>query len=134
MSAKPESDTFDPFIERIAERVAAVMAKTPAKIFEAEMARRLAASLHEDGTLKSLTQFGVGHNRGPPEDGESAVFDIPGFCKWANVSRSTFYEMQRAGTGPKWFKAGAAVRISRRAAREWLLEREAAAAKEPETV
>ena len=89
MSAKPESDTFDPFIERIAERVAAVMAKTPAKVFEAEMARRLAASLHEDATVKSLTQFGVGHNRGPPlDEEEAAVFDVPGFCRWAKISRS----------------------------------------------
>lgn len=71
----------------------------------------------------------IGNNGGPAlveDDDETAVFDIPGFCRWASISRSTFYQMQRSGTAPRSFKAGVAVRISKRAAKEWLIEREAA--------
>ncbi len=107
MSAKA-ADTLDPFAAEIAK---AVWALSPLK---PELFRQPSAVAAPDDE-KAVS------------DDESAVFDIPGFCKWAKLSRSTFYEMQRAGTAPKSFKAGTAVRISRRAAREWLLEREAAA-------
>ena len=41
--------------------------------------------------------------------------------------------MWEAGTGPRFFKAGTAVRITRRAAKEWLIAREAAEAAETES-
>jgi predicted DNA-binding transcriptional regulator AlpA len=72
----------------------------------------------------------IGANGGPPtiaDDDETAVFDIPGFCRWAKISRSTLYQMWEAGTGPRFFKAGTAVRITKRSGRDWFAEREAAA-------
>jgi hypothetical protein len=71
----------------------------------------------------------IGNNGGPDleDHDETAVFDIPGFCKWAKISRSTLYQMWEAGAGPRFFKAGTAVRITKRAGREWFVDREAAA-------
>ncbi len=60
------------------------------------------------------------------DDKETAVFDIAEFCRWSKISRSTLYQAWQAGVGPKSFKVGTSVRISRRAAQEWLAEREAA--------
>jgi excisionase family DNA binding protein len=129
-SAVPERD---PFIEAIAERVVTRMCETAG-------VKRLAAILsegsagepafvREDQSLPSSTQPGVLHNRGPPLVEESAaVFTVEQFCKWASISRSTLYQMWEAGTGPQHFHAGTARRISRQAAREWLLEREREAA------
>ena len=116
----------------IAERVVAAIredqARTPLKLLQAEMARSFAEALHSDESLlRSLTQFGAGHNRGPPlDDEESAVFDIPQFCRWAKISRSALYGMWESGTGPRHFRAGVAVRISREAAVQWLIDREGA--------
>src|SRR5208282_2473262 len=84
-----------------------------------------AAFVRED-LNPSSAQPGVGHNRGPPLD-EPAVMSVPEFCAWAKISRSTLYQMWTDGTGPKFFKAGTATRISRQAVVQWLLEREAAA-------
>jgi predicted DNA-binding transcriptional regulator AlpA len=84
---------------------------------------------HDDPHMRPLTQFSVG-NRGPPDEEQSAVFTVGQFCAWAQVSRSTLYEMWRAGTGPRHLKAGVAVRITREAANQWLRDREAASATE----
>jgi hypothetical protein len=109
----------------IAERVVAAIredqAGTPVRILQTQMARRIATALHSDESLRSLAQFGAGHNRGPPLDDEVAVFSVPEFCAWAKISRSTLYQMWEGGVGPKFFKAGTAVRITRRAAKDWLI-------------
>ena len=124
-SAVPERD---PFIEAIAKRVVDHMC-------EAAGVRRLATVLCESNAgepafvredqKSSSAEPGVGPNRGPPLD-EPAVMDIAQFCKWAHISRSTLYLAWEEGVGPKSFKVGTSVRISRRAAQEWLAAREAA--------
>jgi predicted DNA-binding transcriptional regulator AlpA len=120
----------------IAERVAAALredaAAAPLKMFQAELMRAIAKAVVENPPLKVLIdQASIGHNGGPAMDDEtSGVMTVPEFCIWARVSRSTVYEMWEVGTGPRFFKAGTAVRITRRAAKEWLIAREAAAAAE----
>src|SRR5208337_5042948 len=111
----------DPFIEAIAKRVVDFMCETvgvrrlTAVLSEGEPGEA-AAFVRDDQPLKSS-----------PAGDEPAIMSVPEFCAWARVSRSTLYQMWTDGTGPKFFKAGAATRISRQAAVQWLLEREAAA-------
>ena len=120
----------------IAERVAAAIredaAASPLKMFQAELMRTIAKAVVDNPPLKVLIeQATIGHNGGPPLDDEnSGAMTIPEFCSWARISRSTLYQMWEQGIGPKHFKAGAATRITRRAAKEWLIAREAAAATE----
>jgi predicted DNA-binding transcriptional regulator AlpA len=120
----------DGITERVISAIREDQAGTPLRLLQVELMRRVATAVVENPPMKVLIeQATIGHNGGHPPDDESAVFDVPEFCRWAKISRSTLYQMWEAGVGPKFFKAGAAVRITRRAAREWLLEREAAAAK-----
>lgn len=48
------------------------------------------------------------------------AFTIPEFCAALKVSRSTFYELQKAGNAPATFKAGRRVLISVIDARRWV--------------
>lgn len=48
------------------------------------------------------------------------AFTIPEFCAAIKVSRSTFYELQRAGNAPATFRAGRRVLISVADARRWV--------------
>ncbi|MFC3691080.1 helix-turn-helix transcriptional regulator [Chenggangzhangella methanolivorans] len=52
---------------------------------------------------------------------------IEDWCKRHGLCRSTFYNLQKAGKGPRLMKVGAVTRISETADREWVAEREAEA-------
>jgi predicted DNA-binding transcriptional regulator AlpA len=117
----------------IAERVAAALredaAAAPVRMFQSELMRSIARACAENPSLKTLIDAAVvGHNGGPPLDDETGVLTIPEFCAWAKISKSTLYELWTQGAGPKRFNAGTATRISRAAAREWILAREAVSA------
>jgi hypothetical protein len=55
---------------------------------------------------------------------------IAQFCASNGISRSRYFEDQRAGLGPKIFKNGAHTRISIESAAEWRAQRTAAAEEE----
>jgi predicted DNA-binding transcriptional regulator AlpA len=120
----------------IAERVAAALredaAAGPVRMFQSELMRSIARACAENPSLRTLIDAAVvvGHNGGPPLDDETGVMTIPEFCAWAKIGKSTLYELWTQGAGPKRFNAGTATRISRAAAREWILAREAAAGAE----
>lgn len=121
----------------IAERVAAALredaAAAPVRMFQSELMRSIARACAENPSLKTLIDAAVvGHNGGPPLDDETGVMTIPEFCAWAKISKSTLYELWTQGAGPKRFNAGTATRISRAAAREWILAREAVSAESRE--
>jgi hypothetical protein len=54
------------------------------------------------------------------------AYGIASFCAAHNISRSTFYNLVRAGKAPRLMHIGARVLISREAAADWRHELEAA--------
>ena len=101
----------DGIAERVVSAIRRDQDRTPERILQQEMARQMVAALHKDGTLKPLTKFGAGRNRGPPlDEDQPAAMTIPEFCAWAKISRSTLYAMWSDGVGPKFFKAGTTTR------------------------
>ena len=54
---------------------------------------------------------------------EVLAFSIGRFCAAHCISRSFFYELLKAGNGPRIFKAGHRTLISREAADEWRNEK-----------
>ncbi len=78
MSPEPLNSVQEALADGIAARVVAAMredaAATPVRLLQAEMARRIAASLHEEGSAKSLARAGR------PEADEPAVMSVPEFC------------------------------------------------------
>ena len=95
-------------------------------IREAALIERIKAAVREDLSRSGLLTVGPGHNRGPPFEPEPSVYDIPEFCLTHRLSRSSLYNLWRDGVGPRFFKLGASVRISREAAAAWRADREAA--------
>jgi hypothetical protein len=63
--------------------------------------------------------------KGPQIDGIALTPEE--FCLKNKISRSSPYAMWRAGTGPKYYKAGRSTRIAPESAVAWRREREAAA-------
>jgi hypothetical protein len=118
----------------IAKRVAAELrddaAAAPLQMFKQHLISSVAKGAIADPTVRSLiAQAAAGHSGGPPiAEDESAVFTVPEFCAWARISRSNLYQAWANGTGPRFFKINASTRVSRRAAVEWVAEREAASA------
>jgi predicted DNA-binding transcriptional regulator AlpA len=55
-------------------------------------------------------------------------YSVAEWCALHGFSRAFFYKLAARGEAPRWFKAGAATRISEAAAAEWLADREAASA------
>ena len=55
---------------------------------------------------------------------ELAAFSVYGFCLAHGLSRSKFYEMRRAGAGPRIMKCGTRTLISVEAAQAWRRARE----------
>jgi predicted DNA-binding transcriptional regulator AlpA len=96
----------------------------PKNIIEKGLIEQLKLALREDLSQSNLTTLGLGHNRGPFDD--PAVYTVPLFCLTHQLSRSTLYNLWRDGLGPKFFRIGSSVRISREAAQTWRREREAA--------
>ena len=50
---------------------------------------------------------------------EPQAYDIAGFCKAHNISRSSLYILWAAGTGPTYFSIGSKRLISKEAAARW---------------
>jgi hypothetical protein len=98
----------------------------PQNILEAELLDRIKRAILEDLSQRSMTTIGLGHNRGPPFESEPPVYDIRVFCDAHKISRSSLYNSWQAGTGPRFFRVGTSIRISREAAAQWRREREAA--------
>jgi len=53
------------------------------------------------------------------------AFSIVGFCVAHNLSRATYYNLQKAGKGPVEMRVGSKVLISVEAAEAWRRRREA---------
>ena len=101
--------------------------RTPERILKREDLERLKRSLVEDLLRLATRPFaGIGHNSGPPLEAEPPVYDIPGFCRAHLISWTGLYEQWRNEVGPKFFKVGTSVRITREAAAQWRRERESA--------
>lgn len=90
------------------------------------------------GGKKSPIKRGQGAPPASPRTGQSALENRPDddevieettTAKMVGVSRSKVQQMRADGSGPPFFKIGAAVRYRRRAVREWLasLERRSTA-------
>ncbi len=59
---------------------------------------------------------------------ESAAYTIAGFCRAHGISRTTYYQLKRAGDGPTEMKVRGRVLISHEAARAWRRRMEAESA------
>jgi hypothetical protein len=55
---------------------------------------------------------------------ETLAFSISQFCAAHGISRSLYYQLQRAGDGPDEMKLGGRKAISREAASRWRAARE----------
>jgi hypothetical protein len=62
----------------------------------------------------------------PRVNAEQDAFTVSEFCERHRISRTIFYEILKAGTGPTIFKCGAKTLVSKEAAARWRAEREAA--------
>lgn len=58
---------------------------------------------------------------------EPQAYTIPQFCDAHGFSRAHFFNLKKAGKGPREMKVGARVLISREAAEQWRRDREAEA-------
>jgi excisionase family DNA binding protein len=99
----------------------------PQKILDDALASQIAQALHSSLGQSAQPTFGVGHNRGPPLASEAQVLTVAEFCNSFRVSRSHLYELFREGLGPRVFRVGNSLRISKTAASEWVAEQEARA-------
>ena len=67
------------------------------------------------------------------ERSDDASLTIPEFCTGEKISRAFFYELMKAGRGPRTMRhADGCVRISPEARRDWRREREAETAQSEE--
>ncbi len=53
------------------------------------------------------------------------AYNVSEFCQRHNISRSKYYEIVKAGEGPRIFKIGNSSRISKEAAADWRRDMEA---------
>ncbi len=93
---------------------------------EKELTRVIVAALHANTQLSPQAIAGVGHNRGPPLEGEPAMYTIEAFCAAHMISRSGLYALWRQGIGPRTVKLGRAVKVTRESAAQWRAERQLA--------
>jgi hypothetical protein len=63
-----------------------------------------------------------------PSDDRKAVFSIDEFCRGHDLSRATFYILQKTGRGPRLMRVGTRVLISVEAAADWRRRMETEAA------
>jgi predicted DNA-binding transcriptional regulator AlpA len=59
---------------------------------------------------------------------EREAYTIDEFCRSHGFSRAHYFNMQKDGQGPRVMRLGSRVLISREAAADWRVSREAAAA------
>ena len=106
----------------------ALLASVPATALEAELARRNVEARRANRSRSS--QSGEIVPKEPaidivsPEDIEAR--SIEQFCRAFQISRSALYAAWAKGVGPRFFRLGAARRISRRAGEDWIKQLEAA--------
>ncbi|ACK52006.1 hypothetical protein Msil_3097 [Methylocella silvestris BL2] len=60
------------------------------------------------------------------------VYDIEQFCDRHRISKSTYFNLQKAGVGPRVMHVGKRVLITKEAAADWRRAREQATATEAE--
>jgi len=60
------------------------------------------------------------------------AYSVAEFCRRNGISRATYYNLQRDGTGPRVMKVGARALISVEAATEWRRNMEALGAERPD--
>ena len=127
MPAKPpyNRELFDPFIERVAGRTAALVLGALKPEFLRPEPQPVAAAPDELLNKQAV----VGHNNGPDDD--AVVRTVDEFCARNKISKSNLYKQWKLGRGPKYFKVGKATRITGRAERQWQLASENAAAAAP---
>jgi len=53
------------------------------------------------------------------QENNSDVFDIRTFCESNKISRAFFYQLQKAGNGPRIMKVGRRTLITPEAAADW---------------
>ncbi len=58
---------------------------------------------------------------------ERNAYTVKEFCTVHSISRGTFYQLLKAGNGPKFFKVGRKTLVSVAAAERWLKQMEAKA-------
>ncbi|WP_095087779.1 helix-turn-helix transcriptional regulator [Mesorhizobium sophorae] len=58
------------------------------------------------------------------------AYSIPEFCVAHRISRATFYNLIKAGVGPRTMHVGGRVLVSKEAGAEWRRAREAASTTE----
>jgi hypothetical protein len=109
LSAKPATDALS-----------RIIAAVPEALLTAELARRIGEASRQDQAAPPKAP-----DPAPPRAPQSRT--INQWCADRRVSRSTLYLMWREGRGPKFYRAGRAIRISEEADAAWLAESEAAA-------
>ncbi|WP_192177681.1 hypothetical protein [Mesorhizobium amorphae] len=55
---------------------------------------------------------------------DTAAYTIPEFCFAHRISRATFYNLMKAGLGPRTMQVGGRVLISKEAGGDWRKARE----------
>jgi len=60
-------------------------------------------------------------------DVERDCYTVDDFCTRHNISRASFYNLRKAGIGPREMRVLGRIMITPEAARDWRAEREAAA-------
>jgi predicted DNA-binding transcriptional regulator AlpA len=93
------------------------------KILEDALADQIKKALHSSLGQSAQPTFGdVRH--GPLLVSEPQVFTISEFCSSYKISRSHLYELFRDGLGPRIFKVGNSLRVTKAAAAAWVAARE----------
>jgi len=77
--------------------------------------------------IERVVRAAVAEAYRPLVNAEQDAFTVSEFCERHRISRTIFYEILKAGTGPTIFKCGAKTLISREAAADWRRAREAVA-------
>jgi len=95
-----------------------IIAAVPEALLAAELARRDEARCLDRPPP-------VAPNPTPPAAPQSHT--VTEWCANRRMSRSKLYSLWRNGEGPKFYRAGRAIRISDEADREWIAQSEAAA-------
>ncbi len=104
-----------------------LLASVSAPALEAELSRRAAGGRRvNQPQLSKMASEAV--RRGPTIEADESLeaHTIESFCHAYQISRSALYDAWGRGEGPRFFRLGAARRISVQAGRDWVREREAA--------
>ena len=79
------------------------------------------ANMERAGSLRGRKQSATAMRRSKlGVDAARASYSIIELCKQNGISRATYYNLKKAGHGPREIRFGRAVRVSIEAAAEWL--------------